>query len=444
LPRLKAGKDLHTGHLGISFASQNLHVEPPLIVACHPRSPASAAGLKPGDKIVRIDSRPIDRAAQVKEEISRRYSGDKLRLVVLRGPQRLERNVELAESLPPYAMPLLGILPLRAAGGSAKSDAAAGVAVRYVYPDSAAEKAGIRRGDVVAAINGHAVKDRDELLRQMADFQAGDEVRLQLRRDGRTLPIAVRLGNVPEGLPPAELPPAELPSAEIPSAEPSPAPAQPAVQGGKSPPRGMFKIATPDFPHETWIYVPENYRPALACGVVLWLHGRGGFEPEMATPWKSYCQRYGLIFVAPKAADATGWHSAEVPLLEKLLAEVRSRYAVDPNRIVVHGYESGGELAYLVAFRNRELIRGVAAVEAAPERPPVETASAQNDPAHRLAFYVAAADKSPVARLVQMTVAILRTMKYPVTVKSLGPQPRYLEGNEIGELARWIDMLDRI
>ena len=34
-------------------------------------------------------------------------------------------------------------------------------------------------------------------------------------------------------------------------------------------------------------------------------------------------------------------------------------------------------------------------------------------------------------------------MKYPVTVKSLGPEPRYLNGDELDELVRWIDTLDR-
>jgi len=35
-------------------------------------------------------------------------------------------------------------------------------------------------------------------------------------------------------------------------------------------------------------------------------------------------------------------------------------------------------------------------------------------------------------------------MKVPVTLKDLGEQPRYLNADELAELARWIDMLDRI
>ena len=38
----------------------------------------------------------------------------------------------------------------------------------------------------------------------------------------------------------------------------------------------------------------------------------------------------------------------------------------------------------------------------------------------------------------------LRTEKYPVTLKDLGPAPRPLSADELAELARWIDSLDRI
>ena len=108
LPKLESGKDLQPGRMGIRFASQNLHIEPPQIAGCHPRSPAALAGLDSGDRIVQIDARAIDRAAQVKEEISRRYAGDTMRVVVLRGKERLERKIELVAALPPYQHSAVG------------------------------------------------------------------------------------------------------------------------------------------------------------------------------------------------------------------------------------------------------------------------------------------------------------------------------------------------
>jgi hypothetical protein len=41
-------------------------------------------------------------------------------------------------------------------------------------------------------------------------------------------------------------------------------------------------------------------------------------------------------------------------------------------------------------------------------------------------------------------VSQLRKLRYPVTAKDLGPEPRDLSADEVAELARWIDTLDRI
>ena len=38
----------------------------------------------------------------------------------------------------------------------------------------------------------------------------------------------------------------------------------------------------------------------------------------------------------------------------------------------------------------------------------------------------------------------MRRMMIPVTAKSLGEVPRYLKPDELAQLVRWIDMLDRI
>jgi pimeloyl-ACP methyl ester carboxylesterase len=172
----------------------------------------------------------------------------------------------------------------------------------------------------------------------------------------------------------------------------------------------------------------------------MWLHGRGGYKwPELLARWKPLCDRHDLILVAPKSADAGRWNPGELALIDRLLAEVASTYDVDPARVVVCGYEGGGSLALVAASRNPDLIRGVAAVEAAPfgQLP-------ENDPLHRLAIYIGTAGKSELARRIEAAVTEFRSMKIPVTVKKLGDDPRELSREEAAELARWIDMLDRI
>ena len=67
-----------------------------------------------------------------------------------------------------------------------------------------------------------------------------------------------------------------------------------------------------------------------------------------------------------------------------------------------------------------------------------------NEPLHRLAVYIARAEKSRLAKPIKRSAAALKKLKFPVTLKDLGETPRYLNDQELSQLARWIDMLDRI
>jgi serine protease Do len=418
LPRLKKGEDLYPGLIGVSLPGQSLYVGEPVIAACHPNSPAAKAGLKAGDRIEEIDGRKIHRAAEVKEQISRFYAGERIRLVVLREQKRMECEVELVAKLEPYEHGLLGILPRRDPG-------APGVTVRYVYPNSAAAGAGIEPGDVLVSLSGKPIPGRTEMLQQISTFQPGDEVQLQVRRAAQTRELRLKLGRLPEDLPPAELPPAR---GKI-------APAQ-----GELPKVGTVELKVPEMNNDAWAYVPEAYHPDVSYGVVVWLHAPGGFDFKgLLARWKSQCDRHDLILLAPKSADPQRWNPGEATLVEKLLDQIHATYTVDPARVVVHGREGGGTLASMVAFRSRELVRAAVLVDA-----PIAGRPPENDPLHRLAIYLTTAGKSRHADALQQTITLLREMKIPVTVKDLGEKPRDLSDEELAELVRWIDMLDRI
>ena len=100
--------------------------------------------------------------------------------------------------------------------------------------------------------------------------------------------------------------------------------------------------------------------------------------------------------MAPESFRPGPLAPTEAALVDRLLTEVASRYSVDPTRIVVHGYEGGGSLAFLAAQRNPDMIRAVAAVEASPAGTLPES-----DPVHRLAVYMAWSDKSSSARPIE-------------------------------------------
>src|SRR5580700_9901184 len=138
---LKKGKDLYPGLLGVTVKEGGVD-EKPTIDVVRFDSPAERAGFKSGDVIAEIDGQPLRRHDELRQSLGHRYSGEKVRVVVLRGSDKVAADLVLVDKLIPYEPPLLGILPLRLA-----SQPAFGVTVRYVFAHSAAEKAEIVSGD---------------------------------------------------------------------------------------------------------------------------------------------------------------------------------------------------------------------------------------------------------------------------------------------------------
>lgn len=73
-----------------------------------------------------------------------------------------------------------------------------GVLVVKVIPDSPAAKAGLRAGDVIQRLNGQAVTDAEGVQQAVENSQVGRDLRLELRRNGRSLTVAVQPGDFPE------------------------------------------------------------------------------------------------------------------------------------------------------------------------------------------------------------------------------------------------------
>jgi len=100
LPRLKQGEDLFPGRLGVALQSENLYADEAVVKSCAPKSPAEAAGLKPGDRLAALNGRPIRRGADLLIELGRRYAGDAVQVAFLRGGKRMECKAVL-DRLPP-------------------------------------------------------------------------------------------------------------------------------------------------------------------------------------------------------------------------------------------------------------------------------------------------------------------------------------------------------
>jgi Do/DeqQ family serine protease len=70
-----------------------------------------------------------------------------------------------------------------------------GVYIASVNEGSAAEKAGLKQGDVITAINGNPVFSASELQEQVARYRPGDKIKVTYVRDGKTQEVDAVLRN---------------------------------------------------------------------------------------------------------------------------------------------------------------------------------------------------------------------------------------------------------
>ena len=91
---------------------------------------------------------------------------------------------------------LLGasVAPKAAGNGSQFT---AGAEVGDITPGSAAEKAGIRKGDVITGLDGRSVQDAQELTAAVREHPAGAAVKITVLRGGNEQQLDVTLGTAP-------------------------------------------------------------------------------------------------------------------------------------------------------------------------------------------------------------------------------------------------------
>jgi len=164
-----------------------------------------------------------------------------------------------------------------------------------------------------------------------------------------------------------------------------------------------------------WVYVPSDLGAAPA-GVLIWLHGCGGDHGDLWGAADYTGQHY--IAVLPDGAEGGCWNMATGP--DRVVAAVRSviaHFTVDPKRIVIGGYSSGGDLAYRTAFLHADLFAGVLAMNTSPFRNNGTSASVAAHAARRLPIYHLAHDGDDTYPLagVQDEIGQLVDLGFPVT-----------------------------
>lgn len=425
LERLKEGKDLFPGLMGITLKGRDMYADKPVIDRVRYGSPAQQAGFKEGDEIVELDGKKVERQTQILHVMGSKYAGDKVTLRAKRGEESVSHELTLTDKLVPYESAFLGILPEREATGVA---APKGVGVRFVVPGSPAELAKLQRGDRVLKFGDADLADAAALLDLVSRRRPGEAAKLTVQNGNARREVDVTLGSLPDAVP------GELRAAAIVPRDNSNLPED-------APKVGRFTDKMPAHEHDYWAYVPQDYNPAFRYALVVWLHPGGDtLEATLTKSWQSLCDERGIILLAPKAKQIAGWSPDEAEFVKDTVDLFLEKYSIDRARVILHSYSTAGGFAYHVAFRNRQTFRGLCVVAA-----PLTQMPPDNEPDFRTQFYLLSGDADPAHRGVVATTEALRRMKYPVVHTIIpGGGHAYAASEQVHEIARWIDALDRI
>lgn len=166
-----------------------------------PGGPASAAGIAPGDVVLAIDGLPTNGKDAFQAVAAAARPGAALRVEVRRGTAAFEASVVPAAALagsPPVDLYQVDPVKLRAGFRTVVLQAGEGrraaAEIAKLFPESPLERAGLRTGERVVALDGKEISSAEDLVRRVVEERdPGQGVTLTVRRGEEEVPVRLRL-----------------------------------------------------------------------------------------------------------------------------------------------------------------------------------------------------------------------------------------------------------
>lgn len=173
---------------------------------------AEAAGLKKGDIITAINGQTIQSKTDLLEIIADKKPKETIEVTYLRNNSAATTEVTLKKARSLFSFNNEDTrIKLEDKGGNwnfeLREDAddvfmgvflgeevAEGVAIEGTVNNSAAEAAGLEKGDIITAIDGEKIESQTELINKLNEYKSGDEVEVNYIRDGKTETVTIKLG----------------------------------------------------------------------------------------------------------------------------------------------------------------------------------------------------------------------------------------------------------
>jgi phospholipase/carboxylesterase len=120
------------------------------------------------------------------------------------------------------------------------------------------------------------------------------------------------------------------------------------------------------------LYVPEYYTPDRSWPLVMALHGGSGNGRGFLWSWLCDARSFGAILVAPTATGSTPtkntWalmgEDTDTANLRRILDFVRSRWNIDPTKLLLTGMSDGGTFCYVTGLESASPFTHLAPVAA--------------------------------------------------------------------------------
>jgi serine protease Do len=206
---IRNGKVSH-GYMGIGISdvtpenAKFFHVdnnEGAVISQVETGSPAEKAGLKVGDVITELDGQKVSDASQLQIEVGQKQPGSSIKLEVLRDGKSTSVPVTLEEmgsrdkegkeagsnghGKARWGLGVTDITPELRDQLQASSDVR-GAVIEQVQPGSAADNAGLQRGDVIVEVNRHPVQNAADVQKALSSVPQGQDALVLVWSSGGT------------------------------------------------------------------------------------------------------------------------------------------------------------------------------------------------------------------------------------------------------------------
>ena len=408
LDEWKKGTSLYAGKIGVSFKGSNVYADKAEVAALVGTSPAAKAGIRAGDVIVELAGKKIRRQSELRHAIGPFYANDTIKVVVQRDGKPLEFSVTLAQKIDPYVQTYLGMM-------LDNSDPQKLNVVRHVFAGSPAAKAGVQAGDSIEKLNDVPVKDIETIRGLLFDVKVSDAVALGIVRNGKAQTLSFAAAKVDASIP-KNLKPLK------------------SIQREPQTTTGIVEVKVPEEPNLCHAFVPTS-QFGSAPGLMVWIAKPGEVDFESYSKrWQQVCNEWNLILLVPQSADKTKWVPDDADFIQKAVDQLKLTHPFDNNRTAIGGSASGGSMAALTAFGNRDVFRGLILVDAAI---PTRAGRLSADPVNRLHVLLPTYAELDKDKNGKSNLGKLNAAKIPVS------HERVVPADLIKDSAKWLNGLDR-